>query len=64
MSAMNKSGVPVDGETIRKCCGQCPTVFEMRPGGKDWAVHCKECLEGSGPCESREAAIKEWNETP
>lgn len=57
MKGMNK-----DTETLRECCGARPIVFEMRPGGKDWAVHCDECFEGSGPCASREDAIKEWNE--
>lgn len=47
------------GETIRECCGQPPTVFEMRPG--DWAVHCRHCWDGVGPCATRQEAIAEWN---
>lgn len=46
-------------ETIRECCGQQPTVFELRPG--DWAVHCRHCWDGVGPCQTRQDAIAEWN---
>ena len=41
------------------CCGQKPTVFEMRPG--DWVVHCEKCFEGTGPCKTRINAVNEWN---
>jgi hypothetical protein len=47
-------------ETPNECCGEVPTVFELRPG--DWVVHCKECWDGTDPAPKKEQAIKEWNE--
>ena len=52
---------PMEGEkeTIHECCGQQPGVFEMRPG--DWVVHCQNCWDGVGPCQTRQAAVAAWN---
>jgi hypothetical protein len=50
----------MNDEQIADCCGEQPTVFEMRPG--DWAVHCKQCWEGVGPRKTRAEAVREWNE--